>query len=407
MRVHGGFGIDLFFESDKEAGVELYDRADYGQAEGFLRKALQGTPSDADLLWRIASILSFRGETVPAVALAEYALGIDPACHQACATLCACALIDGDIRRAEGYADRCLDIAPNMPSVMWNKAHCELYRGDYKNGFERWKWGRAAKLRWQRSVLPEWDGSKVQSLLVWCEQGHGDTFQFARYLKQLEGRADFVIAEVYRESLHLFKSQGWDCHFVGQQPDASCCYPYDAHISLLDLPSLLGVASPEDVDGKPYLKPAPSVSAEGTTQGRKVGIVWQGATRHNNDQNRSIPKDALAPLLEFPLVSLQRRVECPEQWLDFGVGLKDYSQTAAALAELDLLITVDTSVAHLAGALGVETWMVAPLNGDWRWGLEGSKSCWYDSVKIIRPQSMEQAVKDIARDLRKQTLKQA
>ena len=359
-------------------------------------KALQASPNDPEVVWRAASCKSFKGELAQATKLAEYALGLDAGCHQACAVLAATALIAGDYPKAEGYADRCLDIAPNMPSVMWNKAHCELFRGDYKNGFERWKWGRAAKLRWCRSIAPEWRGEPVKSLLVWCEQGHGDTIQFQRYLKDIEGRAEFVIFETYKQLLFLTLAQGMDVHTIGQPQDASCPYPYDAQISLLDLPALLGVSSPSDVSGKPYIKPSPVVSCEGVTQGRKVGIVWAGANRHMNDDNRSLKEEDL----NLPLVSLQKQRECPKNWLDIGSSLNDYSQTAAVLSELDLLVTVDTSVAHLAGAMGVPTWLIVPLNGDWRWGFTGETTCWYDSVRLFRPKSMLETTQQIADELR-------
>lgn len=400
MRADGSPDIALRFDSAREAALSLYDRGEYVEAEGFLTEALQADPSDVDVVWRTSSVELWKGNVTGARETALYALGLDARCHQACAVLCSCSIAFGEYALAEQFADRCLELSPNAPGVMWSKANCELYRGDYKNGFERWKYGRSSKVRWQRFPDKEWDGSKVGTLFVWCEQGHGDVFQFSRFLPMLKGRAENVVCEVYNTQLLLYKGQGWDVQFIAQPKDGSCAYDFDAHVSVLDLPRYLGIESPGDVGSLPYLKPNDKMVLD-SGSGRKTGIVWKGAATHMNDPQRSLTDEMVAPLLAFPLVSLQTKAECPEQWADAGSVLKDYTQTAAVLATLDLLVTVDTSVAHLAGAMGVPTWLIAPSNGEWRWGHEGDTSPWYGSFKVFRSkESLSEAVEEIAAGLK-------
>lgn len=388
------------FATPFEAGKECYDRGDYAQAEGFLTEALAFAPTDPEVLWRLASCKAFAARLEDAHKIASLALSVDPGCHQACATLANVSVVWGDFEAGEAFADRCLQIAPNMPSVMWLKSHCELYRGDFKSGFRKWRYGRAAKTRPARAEGPEWRGEKTGTLFVWCEQGFGDAVQFSRWVPFLKKFADRVVFEAYAPLVNLFQEQDWGVHVTAQPPDFHCPYEYDAQVALLDVPGALGVASPADVSGRPYLKAPKSVDATEALKGRKVGIVWAGRDTHGNDRNRSFKDEDLEPLAHLPLVSLQRGGRPPKAWLDMGPYLNDFSQLAAVVSGLDLLVSADTAAAHLAGAMGVPVVMVPPLNGEWRWGKDGSRSCWYGSMRIVRPvDGFRPALEQIAKEL--------
>lgn len=389
------------FGSDREAGLSLFDRADYTQAEGFLTSALGPCPLDTDVLYRLAYCKAVKGDMREAGKLAALAVSLDPGCYQAITILSEVCILTGDYAGAEAYLDRVLEIAPHCPSAEWKKSHCELIRGDFANGFRRNRYGRSNKLRPVRFPDEQWDGSKTGTLFVWTEQGRGDVVQFSRFLPSLKQRAERVVFETYADLVQLYKSQEWAPDAVVMQPpDFHCPYSFDAHVSLVDLPVYLGIEKPEDVECPPYIKADPNLDASQFVQGRKVGIVWQGSGTHQNDAARSIPKECLKPLLKYPLVSLQKYGECPDEWLDLGPYLNGYHQTAAVIDLLDVVVTVDTSVAHLAGAMGKEVLMMVPLNKEWRWGLDGDKTCWYGSMTLVREDSFDDVVKRFASRIR-------
>lgn len=367
----------MTFPTEKAAGLFLVKGKQYDAAFPHLAKALEADPMDTEVLTNLAVCKANQGELETADQLCQRVLQLDPTAHKAYHLASAIAAFAGQHDRAEALVDRALSIAPNMPSAMWNKSHLELMRGDYKNGFEHFRWGRVAKINTARAYGKEWDGSKTGTLFVWCEQGQGDVFQMLRYVPEVCKRADRVILEVYKPQLGLVDFQGFPCEVVAQPEDWHNPYAYDCHVGMMDLPRLCGVETPADVDGSAYLKAPESRKSQS-----KVGICWKGSPTHENDAQRSIPEEELAPLRRFQLASLQHG-ETLEGWEQVHLG--DYEATASVLAGLDLLITVDTSVAHLAGALGVPTWMIAPMNGEWRWGKEGEKTCWYDSMRVLRP----------------------
>lgn len=385
----------MTFPTDKSAGVFLAKHKNHESALPHLARALEQDPTDTEVLLNLAVCKAGTGDLQTADELCSRCVQLDPTCHKAFHLAGAIAAFAGDHERAEALVDRALQIAPNMPSAMWNKSHLELMRGDFKNGFERFRWGRQAKINSVRAYGKEWDGSNVGTLFVWCEQGHGDVFQMLRYIPETVKRAQRVILEVYKPQLPLVDFQDFGVQVVAQPEDWHNPYPYDAHIGVMDLPRVFGAEAPEDIDGRAYLK-----APEGKKTKNRVGICWKGSPTHDNDAQRSIPDELLAPLKDFPLVSVQQG-ETLYGWEQ--PMIPDYASTASVLAQLDLLVTVDTSVAHLAGALGVPTWCIVPMNGEWRWGKGGDRTCWYDSVRLLRPTmegGFEPVVAQIAKELK-------
>jgi hypothetical protein len=236
-------------------------------------------------------------------------------------------------------------------------------------------------------------------ILVHDEQGYGDTIQFARYLPLVKSRGGYVILET-REALAKLLSG-----FVGidelvirsddRRPDTAC----DVHIPLLSLPMLFNTL-PDTVPGvTPYLHAEPEKAAFWETRtrgdGLNVGIVWAGNPNHQNDAQRSCPPEHFAPLFSLEGVrffSLQIGVD-PRQKetlfqnypiIDTEDGLKDFADTAGLIHHLDLIISVDTAVVHLAGAMGKPVWVLLPMIPDWRWLLDRSDSPWYPSARLFR-----------------------
>jgi hypothetical protein len=230
-----------------------------------------------------------------------------------------------------------------------------------------------------------------------AEQGLGDTIQFLRYAALVRQPGARVVVECPKPLLRIVRT----CRFIDQLADETTpALDFDVHYPLMSLPGLLKTtleSVPADV---PYLFAAPDLVKQwreslGGLEGFKIGIVWRGGPAHPNDRARSIPLSCFEPLAALPgvrLFSLQKGTGA-EQLQDMagrfpitevGSRLEDFMDTAAVLANLDLLITCDTAIAHLAGALGVPVWVGLPLVPDWRWLLDRGDSPWYPTMRLFR-----------------------
>jgi hypothetical protein len=245
---------------------------------------------------------------------------------------------------------------------------------------------------------PIWSGEPIvgQTVLLHAEQGLGDTIQFVRYVPFVAERDARVLLEVEAPLARLVHSvEGVSKVIVrGEAPPG-----FDVHAPLLSLPRAVGTVLSTIPARVPYLAPPPEaqtrwLSRLPKTQCRRIGIVWAGNPRQPNDRRRSVPFPALAPLWELPdvrWVSLQvgprsQDLLAVREGLidDLAPELDDFAETAAAVLRLDLVIAVDTAAAHLAGALGIPTWIMLPFASDWRWLCTGDRSPWYPSVRLFR-----------------------
>jgi hypothetical protein len=245
---------------------------------------------------------------------------------------------------------------------------------------------------------PRWDGAPLDGrhIVLHDEQGLGDQVMFARFAADVATRGGRVTIRCGAPLVTLFSALN-GVHAVIS--DADPMPSHDVHASLMSLPWLLGIDSPAAICGTPYLRPVgecPSV-VRALLQGPspRVGFVWSGNPRHRNDARRSIAPALMAPLVQFPgitPISLQRHDSGAVAWpaefgdhiVDVGSAVGTLNDTAHALVALDLLVTVDTAVAHLAGALGVPTLLLVPFVPDWRWMTGRSDTPWYDSVTLVR-----------------------
>jgi len=300
--------------------------------------------------------------------------------------------------------DRAIAISPDYAEAHANKAVCLLLTGDFANGWPeyewRWKSKRGSNVRERREFRqPVWDGAESlegKTILLHCEQGLGDTIQFCRYAKLVAELNAVVILEVQAPLAALLANlEGVSELIVRGNPLPN----FDCQCALLSLPLAFGTHLGSIPSAVRYLGSETSKRAhwEGRLEwARKprIGIVWSGSALHKDDHNRSI---ALADLLEhlpggFQYVSLQKEVRAADQLAlrsspgvaEFSGELNDFSDTAALCDCLDLVITVDTSVAHLSAALGRRTWILLPFNPDWRWLLNRFDSPWYPSVQLYR-----------------------
>ncbi|WP_326489754.1 tetratricopeptide repeat protein [Paraburkholderia sp. ZP32-5] len=293
---------------------------------------------------------------------------------------------------------------PNHGVARRSEAYCRLLLGDFDKGWRqhesRWVAGDAMLTR--RYVdRPLWLGAESiagKTLLLHAEQGYGDTLQFCRYASLAHARGATVILHVPPALATLVRSVPGVDRVL---PDTEAPPRFDLHCPLLSLPLAFGTmldTVPADV---PYMSADPALCEQWASRvdalagpGRlRVGLAWSGNPRHNNDENRSLPFAMLAPLLalDVAFVSLQPQVRerdmealAASGALRFEDALSDFAQTAALIAALDVVITVDTSVAHLAGALGKSVWVLLPTVPDWRWLIGREDSPWYPSARLFR-----------------------
>jgi len=304
---------------------------------------------------------------------------------------------------------RCLSIAPDFPDAHWNLAHMLLQLGDFREGWREYEW------RWKKSGFqpllnrhpgPRWNGEDLRgrSLLVWTEQGFGDTLQFLRFVPLLRSRGAIVHVECPSVLRRLVERVDG----VASVSDSTHPLPaFDVHVPLMSVPGLLGTRVETIPAAVPYL--LPDAETSGPWKKRlapaggafRVGIVWSGSSTNPAGNYRSIPIGLLAPLADIQqvqFVNLQTGEAAREfglsafgkRGVDWTASPADFMDTAGAIENLDLVITIDTAVAHLAGAMGKPVWTLLARPWDWRWGMDGERTPWYPTMRLYRQEAHDE-----------------
>jgi Tetratricopeptide repeat len=308
-------------------------------------------------------------------------------------------------RAAEAHYRRAIALKPEFPDAHFNLGMLLLRLGRFPEGFRECEW------RWQtnrftpfRVPHPLWDGRPLRgTLLVHSEQGAGDAIQFARYLPIAAGLCDRLLFFCPENLFSIFGGLPGVADLRG--PGAVQVAEFHAYLPLMSLPLVLGTTLETIPCRVPYLTPAPRSIDLGpppiANPRLKVGLAWAGSPTHQNDHHRSCRLADLAPLFALPDVafySLQlgpqaAELKEPGCWsgrlVDLGDRLGDYADTAAATEHLDLLIAVDTSVLHLAGALGRPAWGMISARSDWRWLIDRQDSPWYPTLRLFRQATLD------------------
>jgi tetratricopeptide (TPR) repeat protein len=314
-----------------------------------------------------------------------------------------------DMRRpADAIAayDKALGLLPAYAEAYSNQSHCYLQMGRFEQGWRLNEWRKKLEVPLGHRLFPQplWLGAEDlgaedianKTLFVHWEQGLGDTIQFCRYGKLLSARGAKVVMSV-QQSLHeLLQHLDPGVAIIN---DDEVPAAFDYHCPLMSLPLALGTTLDTIPAEQRYIFADKERRATWNTRlppptKPRIGVVWRGSTKHKNDANRSIALSALAPLFSADAhwLSLQKDLGPADTALlgklshvsSCGDELKDFSDTAAVIDLLDLVITVDTSVAHLAGAMGKPVWILLPYNSDWRWLLDRDDSPWYPSARLFR-----------------------
>jgi Tfp pilus assembly protein PilF len=366
-------------------GMVLCDMRHYGDAERALRRALVLRPDYAGAMNNLGRVLVWKGEYDDAAALLTRACARDPGSSTFWNSLGVALREAGENDRALDAFSRALEIAPDLADAHVNRAQIMLLRGEYNAGWREHEWRLRYPRHAARDATRYWSGGDVRgrTVLLWAEQGYGDAIQFIRYASVVGARGARVIVQC-RPALHgLFSAIEGIAEIVG--PDDAP--HHDCHAALMSLPGLLGGA----LDPKPYLG-TPAAMPLGAKKARRIGLVWAGNPDHANDRNRSHALRDFAPLASAnaEFYALQTGDAAMDPAPDglavttLGDRLKNFADTASALAAMDLVIAVDTATAHLAGALGRPVWLILPPNPDWRWGEAGETTSWYGSMRLFR-----------------------
>jgi tetratricopeptide (TPR) repeat protein len=370
------------------------------EAATALRAAVTAEPRNARARLNLGNALADLDRMEEAEALCRSAIALEPDLAEAHTSL-------GYILTAQGRLDAAIAacraaqrIDPRRGEAHWNESTALLLAGAFGPGFEKYEWRKRHESfgRFMTDLPgPVWEGEPLagRSILVQAEQGLGDTIQMARYLPLLAGRGARVLLACDPKLIPL----------LGPAPGLAAAVPrggalpqYDFWVDQMSLPRLFGT----EVDTVPtpagYLRPCPARLAAWRERlaplpGPRVGLVWAGNPAHSNDFRRSLRPELLAPLLDTPgirFVSLQVGRASPNilshpAITDIAPALTDFAETAAAISNLDLVIAVDTSTAHLAGALGAPVWTMLPFAPDWRWLLaRPDDTPWYASMRLFR-----------------------
>jgi tetratricopeptide (TPR) repeat protein len=414
-------------EAWNNLGTVLKEGGDLEAATECYRRLVALRPDLAEGHYNLGSALKDAGNTDGAVESLNKALALRKNYPEAWNNLGLTHKIRGEYQRALECLTEAVRLKPDLAEAHWNRSFLHLLLGRFAEGFTDYEW-RFALPRWKmiypfRQTLPRWDGSRDanRKILVHDEQGLGDTLQFVRYLPMVKELCDRVILEVQQPLIELLRGLPGVDEIAARPDDAAQSLDADCHVPLMSLPGMFGAGVGAIPSVVPYLWADLSKTAYWKKRlggsALKVGIVWAGRPQHQNDKNRSCRLEmfsGLARIETVRLFSFQKgpaAAQIKEAGLqglveDLDPELVDFTDTAAVAANMDLIITVDTSVAHLSGAMARPVWLLLPFIPDWRWMLDREDSPWYPTMRLFRQnragdwesvfQRVESALRDAA-----------
>lgn len=309
---------------------------------------------------------------------------------------------NGRVEPALSDYEQALTLRPDYAEVHWNKALLLIVKGEYEQGWQLYEWRlrmASYQMNCQTFPVPEWrDLEEIagKRVLVYAEQGYGDAIQFCRYLTQVRQHCQQLIVQVHVALIPLLKTLDTDITFVAK---GDALPAFDAYCPLMSLPYVCKTTLENVPASVPYLQADTAKIQQwrhrlSTNKTLRVGLAWTGSSKHDNDINRSIALQNFEQLLQANVEwhSLQKEYRLQDQTAlnqfkqiqHHQNDLNDFADTAALIECLDLVITVDTSVAHVAGALGKPVWILLPYAPDYRWLLNRTDSPWYPSAVLFR-----------------------
>jgi len=415
-------------------GANYFSQGQYTKAEEVYRLCLDLMPGHFDALNNLAIALKNQGKLIPAIEFIEQAIRINPDVAASYNNLGNIRKLQHDLKEAKlcyekslaikpddyevmnnlgntlqamndvssavGYFRRAIEIRPDFAQAHFNYAIACLLSGDYINGWREYEWGFVTG---QRSVpdmkMRKWEGQSLENmhLLIIAEQGVGDTIQFLRFLPELKSQGAVITLQCAMSLERLLSHH----YFIDNVIPSSDAYAGDAdyYIPMMSLPAVLDIELNGIPASIPYMMTEITALRAwkkklGNVGKFKAGIVWAGNPEHENDTNRSCLLQDFSNILNISNIAFYSlQIGKASQQIDMTMSSKlhnleneinDYADTAAIVSLMDIIITVDTSVAHLAGALGKPVFLLLPFAPDWRWLLNRQDSPWYPTIKIFR-----------------------
>jgi len=370
------------------------------EAVAVCRMAVQLDRNFAEAYINLGTVLHDHGQPGAAMDAYRMALQIKPDLAEAYNNIGDVLLTIGRIDEAITAFDRAIELKPGYEEAKFNCSLSLLLRGDFARGWPLYEARRGLVGKRREFSQPTWDGGLVNGrrLLIHAEQGLGDSMQFIRYAELASARGAQVILECQEGLIELLRG----AKGVGEIVKAGDPLPpFDLQVPMLSQPMVFKTTL-ENIPGEvPYLFADPGRGAAwrdrlGSDKSRlRVGLAWAGNPEHRHHRIRDIALETLRPLLGvngIAFFSVQvgsgseqiHRLPDAAAIIDHTEHLQDFADTAALMMELDLIISVDTAVAHLAGALGRPVWTLLPFVPDWRWGLEGEETPWYPTMRLFR-----------------------
>ncbi len=382
------------FQLHHDLGVALGACKQTDSAINYYYRALHLHPNSPEAHNNLGVALSHQEELEAAIAEYHLALALSPQYPDAYNNLAVALDKIGEYEEAIRHYRTCIALKPDYPEAHTNLGIALLLAGDFSQGWAEYEW----RYQWQASAhhhsvyQPRWNGDSFTeyTLLIYSEQGFGDSIQFLRYLPFVVERGGKILMECPQPLMRLFAP------FVGEVtliPRHQPIPDFDVWVCLMSLPYILGTTLETIPAVIPYLQATTEPPVVLPHSDRlKVGLVWGGNPHHGNDAQRSCRLADWLPLISLDGVefySLQKGDRTQELAGIDGITnldpyLQDFADTAAIIAQLDLIITVDTSIVHLAGAMGKPTWLLLSFVPDWRWMLEREDTPWYPTVRLFR-----------------------
>ncbi|MDD5298545.1 MAG: tetratricopeptide repeat protein [Rhodocyclaceae bacterium] len=381
-------------------GTILRDSGQFHAAEDCFRHAIKVGPDSAYAYINLGLVFFKQGQFDTAAECYRKAIACDPSDGAPYLNLGIMAFMEGRMEESLAWYGKTLEVAPGLTLAYYNRSMLRLLTGDLRHGLPdyEYRWGQLGAAPPRSFPQPLWLGETDlagKTILLHGEQGMGDTLQFVRYVTLVAAQGTRVVLEVQpalRKLLDAFPGTSAVLSTGDPLPD------FDCHCPLMSLPLAFKTELATIPAAPRYLTVAEERIQHWAARleslgAPRIGIVWSGNAKHLNDHNRSVALADLLPVLGArPAVSLQKEVReqdlealrATPTILDISAELLEFADTAAAIENLDLVITVDTSVAHLAGALGKPVWILLPFIPDWRWLLDRSDSPWYPSARLFR-----------------------
>jgi tetratricopeptide (TPR) repeat protein len=391
-----------YAEAHNNLGNVLRDKGQVDGAIAAFRHAIALNPNLPEACCNLGDALREEGQLDEAIAACRQAIALRPDYVEGHYNLGIALQDKGRLEEAEAAYRRAIALRMDFVEAHNNLAFTLLLQGEFLRGWEeyewRWKWKDFPSPR-RDFGQPQWDGSDLNGriVLLHAEQGFGDTIQFIRYATLVARRGASVVVECQPALKNLLQSnaRGWQVIGRGEPLPA-----FDVHCPLLSLPLAFGTTLQSIPAEVPYLEADAEIARQWKERLAedsgflKVGLSWAGSSTHENDRNRSMSLSAFAPLARFHGIrfySLQKGEAAKQandppggmHLMDFSGAIHDFAESAGLIANLDLVISVDTAVVHLAGAMGKLVWVLLPTTQDWRWMREREDSPWYRTVRLF------------------------